>query len=258
MPSFLIWDTWDYDLTASLREIRNSALARVDDQGMQFCKALISTINARTPIVIPLRIKPWWLHQMEKKSALLAICAGNSPVTGEFPAQRSVTLSFNIFFDLRLNRRLSKQSRGWWFETPSHPLRRHCNALVIGTRFATGIGFPLVPEVLLVHLLSSTRRALQRRHNGRDSVSNHQHQDCLLNLLSNWFLGDLVTGFNMGYIFAENWITLSVTSQWWHGASSTSNVKAPRLAPTSYIASVGISGDKPCSYSPLPQWHNSG
>ena len=42
--------------------------------------------------------------------ALLAICAGNSPVTGEFPAQRPVTRSFDVFFDLRLNKRLSKQS----------------------------------------------------------------------------------------------------------------------------------------------------
>ena len=37
---------------------------------------------------------------METFSALLAICAGNSPVTGKFPAQRPVTLSFDIFFDL--------------------------------------------------------------------------------------------------------------------------------------------------------------
>ena len=44
-------------------------------------------------------------------SALLALCAGNSPVTGEFPAQRSVTWSFDVFFDLSLNKRLSKQSR---------------------------------------------------------------------------------------------------------------------------------------------------
>ena len=29
----------------------------------------------------------WWRHQMETFSALPAICAGNSPVTGEFPAQ---------------------------------------------------------------------------------------------------------------------------------------------------------------------------
>ena len=61
----------------------------------------------------------WWRHQMETFSALLAICAGNSPVPGELPAQRPVTRSFDIFFDLPLNKRLSKQSWGWWFETLS-------------------------------------------------------------------------------------------------------------------------------------------
>ena len=64
---------------------------------------------------------------METFSALLAICAGNSPVTGEFHAQRPVTGSFHVFFDLRLNKRFSKQWQAWWFETPSHPLWRHCN-----------------------------------------------------------------------------------------------------------------------------------
>ena len=69
----------------------------------------------------------WWRHQMETFSALLAICAGNSPVSGEFPAQRPVTRSFDVFFDVRLIKRLSKHSRGWWFETLSHPLWRHRN-----------------------------------------------------------------------------------------------------------------------------------
>ena len=69
----------------------------------------------------------WWRNQMETFSTLLAICAGNSPVTDDFPAQRPVTRSFDVFFDLRLNERLSKQSWGWWFETPSHPLWRHGN-----------------------------------------------------------------------------------------------------------------------------------
>ena len=64
---------------------------------------------------------------METFSALLAICAGNSPVPGEFPAQRPVTRSFDVFFDLRLNKRLSKQSWGWWFETLPCPLWRHRN-----------------------------------------------------------------------------------------------------------------------------------
>ena len=69
----------------------------------------------------------WWRHQMEAFSALLAICAGNSPVPGEFLAQRPVTRSFDVFFDLRLNKRLSKQSWGWRFETLSRPLWRYCN-----------------------------------------------------------------------------------------------------------------------------------
>ena len=64
---------------------------------------------------------------METFYALLAICAGNSPVTGEFPAQRPVTWSFDVFFDLRLNKRLSKQRWGWWFEMPWCPLWHHCN-----------------------------------------------------------------------------------------------------------------------------------
>ena len=74
-------------------------------------------------------IVPWWCHQMETFSALLAICEGNSPVTGEFHAQRPLTRSFDVFFDLHLNEWLSKQSRGWWFETPSRPLWRHSYAL---------------------------------------------------------------------------------------------------------------------------------
>ena len=52
-------------------------------------------------------------------SALLALCEGNSPVTGEVPSQRPVTRSFDVFFDLCLNQQLSKQWRRRWFETPS-------------------------------------------------------------------------------------------------------------------------------------------
>ena len=48
---------------------------------------------------------------------------------GEFPAQRPVTRSFDVFFDLRLNKRLSEQSWGWWFETLSRPSWRHRNAM---------------------------------------------------------------------------------------------------------------------------------
>ena len=74
----------------------------------------------------------WWRHQMEAFSASLAICAGNSPVTGEFPAQRPVTQSFDVFFDLRLNKRLSKQSWGWWLRG----YRAHYDVSVMWTQKA--------------------------------------------------------------------------------------------------------------------------
>ena len=67
----------------------------------------------------------WWRHQMETFSALLALYAGNLPVTDEFPSQRPVTRNFDVFFDLRLNKQLSKQSWGWWFETPWRSLWHH-------------------------------------------------------------------------------------------------------------------------------------
>ena len=70
----------------------------------------------------------WWRHQMEKNSRVTGPLYGDSPVTAEFPAQRPVTRSFGIFFDLRLNKPLSEHSWDWWFETPSCPLWRHCNA----------------------------------------------------------------------------------------------------------------------------------
>ena len=78
-------------------------------------------------LMVSEKICRWWRCQMKTFSALLAICAGNSPVTGEFPAQRPVTRIFDVFFDLRLNKWLSEQSWGWWFVTPSHLLWRHCN-----------------------------------------------------------------------------------------------------------------------------------
>ena len=87
-------------------------------------------ITSRPSWYMPARLGlSWWRHQMESCSALLAICAGNSPVPGEFPAQRPVTRSFDVFFDL-LNKPLRKQSWGWWIETPSRPLWRHCNVIM--------------------------------------------------------------------------------------------------------------------------------
>ena len=72
------------------------------------------------------RFCAWWRHQMETFSALLALCEGNSPV----PSARPVTRSFDVFFDLRLNKRVSKPSRRRWFETPSRSLWRHCSGKI--------------------------------------------------------------------------------------------------------------------------------
>ena len=65
---------------------------------------------------------------METFSALMALCAGNSPVPGEFPTQRPVTRSFDVFFDLRLNKRLGKQSQGW---SDLRRNRAHCDVIVV-------------------------------------------------------------------------------------------------------------------------------
>ena len=86
---------------------------------------------------------PRWRHQMETFSTLLALCAGNSPVSGEFPSQRPVTRSFDAFFLLCLNKRLSKQSWGWWSETPSCSLWRHCNVF-----FCCNTGEPLSSKII--------------------------------------------------------------------------------------------------------------
>ena len=108
---------------------------------------------------------------MEEFSALLALCAGtgNSPVTGEFPSQRPVKRSFEVFFSLRLKKRLSKQSRGWWFETPSRSLWCHCNA----KNFSTEVANPW-------KWISWIICTLQWRHNEHDGVSKHRRIVCLL------------------------------------------------------------------------------
>ena len=70
-------------------------------------------------------------------STLLALCVGNSPVTGEFPAQRPVTRHFDIFFDLRLNKQLSKQWWGW--SLLRHHLGHH-DVIVMDNRILQPVG----------------------------------------------------------------------------------------------------------------------
>ena len=89
------------------------------------CGGDLTRYKIKVPSALSGALKTWWRHQMETFYALLSICAGNSPVPGEFPAQRPVTRGFDLFFDLHPNKQLSKQWWGWWFEAPSCPLWRH-------------------------------------------------------------------------------------------------------------------------------------
>ena len=90
------------------------------------CIEIISRSNFKStasrqkfPTTIDLRpVIAWWRHQMETCSALLVLCVGNSPVTGDFPTQRPVTRSFDVFFDLRLN-------NGWANNRGAGDLRRY-------------------------------------------------------------------------------------------------------------------------------------
>ena len=76
-------------------------------------------------------VRPCYLYNVMMTSSNGNIFRVTGPLCGEFtgpgelPTQRPVMRSFDVFFDLRLNKRLSKQPWGWWFETPVWSLWRH-------------------------------------------------------------------------------------------------------------------------------------
>ena len=105
-------------------------MARISPRYLSHILVVISVLFWFCLFVLQSHRGSWWRHQMGTISASLALCEGNSPVTGEFPSQRAVTRSYGVFFDLHLNKRLNKQSRRWWFETQSHSLWRHGNCQI--------------------------------------------------------------------------------------------------------------------------------
>ena len=107
----------------------------------------------------------WWRHQMETFSVLLAFCAGNSLVPGEFPSQRPVTQSVGVFFDLRLNKRWSKQSRCWWFETPLGSLWRHCNGKIIKWICICALHCSLLSSCISKEILFDEHNTVTSKHN---------------------------------------------------------------------------------------------
>ena len=93
-----------------------------------------------------LKLKVTGLKKIMMTSSIGNIFSVTGPLCGEFtgpgeyPTQRPVTRSFDVFFDLRLNKRLSKHSWGWWFETLSWSLWRHHNERGRCDN-ASGVGF---------------------------------------------------------------------------------------------------------------------
>ena len=118
---------------------------------------------------------------METFSALLALCAVNSLVTGESP-HKGQWRGVYVFFDLRLNKRFSKQSLGWWFDTPPRSLWRHRNEWWLRKRRPHGCYWWL-GAYLALGLIPPSRwpMSLEWRHNENDGVFNHQPYYCFLN-----------------------------------------------------------------------------
>ena len=88
-----------------------------------FCK-MINISHGKFPPMV------WWRHQMETIVALLALCEGSHRSPMDSPHKSQWRGAF-MFFYLRPNKRLSKQSRRPWFETPWCSLWRHCNGFAV-------------------------------------------------------------------------------------------------------------------------------
>ena len=94
---------------------------------LSFHEEFVATIKRIWPLLWSIDRFSYVMMASSNGKALRTI----SPVPGEFPAQRPVTRSFDVFFDLRLNERLCKQSWGCWFETPSRSLQWRHNVLYL-------------------------------------------------------------------------------------------------------------------------------
>ena len=98
------------------------------------CSGRVNVFRYHSTYYIPLTTFSFYEHNMMTSSngnifRVTGPLCGEFTGPGEFPTQRPVTRSFDVFFDLRLNKRLSKHSWGWWFETLSWSLWRHHNEL---------------------------------------------------------------------------------------------------------------------------------
>ena len=107
-----------------------------------------------TLVIVPkLFSNTWWRHQMETFSALLALCAGYSPVTGEFPSQRPVTQSFDVFIDL-------SWKNGWINSGEAGDLRRHCAHYDVTVMHNSLVN----QQLILTNAFESLKNTINRYH----------------------------------------------------------------------------------------------
>ena len=122
--------------------------------------------TTRGDIIIP------WGHMMTSSNGSIFRVTG--PLYGESSSQRPVTRSFGVFFDLRLDKRFSKQSWGWRFETPSCSLWRHCNDLNI-------------PSLVRYVMRLETVFRLFRKWLGAEQATSHYCPACRTTLIATRF-----------------------------------------------------------------------
>ena len=121
---------------------------------------------------------------------VIGLCEGNPPVNGGFPSQRPVTRSFDIFFDLCLNKRSSKQSKRGIYETSSRSLWRHCNTknehnVHNVTQSHTMINFKGVDfRAGLIQLRKMSRKILSQSL--RHILNLHRYDVCILVIRGKW------------------------------------------------------------------------
>ena len=149
-----------------------------------------------------------------------------------FPAQRPVTRSFDIFFDLRLNKRLSKQSRRRRFETPSLSLWRHCNTsngTLCYVPHSDGVPIDLHPDLAAI-----------------------EAKNCMA---CTWFIYNSVTGpyintnVNCLWPYYNNIYNFCAVFQWWRHQTETSSALLAICAGNS-----PVTGEFPAKASDAELW----
>ena len=97
----------------------------------EHCLVLVSWSSFLVWNQLPLSYVHEWIIMTSSNGNIFRVtglCAVHTTVTGEFPSQKPVTQIFDVFFDLRPNKRSSKESWGWWFGTPLRSLWRYRSA----------------------------------------------------------------------------------------------------------------------------------